>query len=101
MKSYYGDNEKLLAEWFQKSGKRDQIFLASKFGYVRGSTALGIDSSAEYCKKACDATLKALGVDYIDLCKASFLLSGHLTREIPADPVWTRLCTQRRYCDAH
>lgn len=28
-----------------------------------------IDTSAEYCKKACDMTLEALGTDYIDLCK--------------------------------
>ena len=67
--SFYGDNEELLAKWFKKTGKRDQIFLASKFGYVRGSKTLEIDSSAQYCKKACDETLKALGIDCIDLCK--------------------------------
>ena len=69
MNSLYGDNEELLAEWFKKTGKRDQIFLASKFGYVRGSKTLEIDSSARYCKEACDHTLKALGIDCIDLCK--------------------------------
>ncbi|OKL60883.1 hypothetical protein UA08_03876 [Talaromyces atroroseus] len=63
----YGDNEELLAKWFKKTGKRDQIFLASNFGYVRGSTTLEIDSSPQYCKKACDVTLKVLGIDYIDL----------------------------------
>lgn len=67
--SMYGDNEELLSKWFKKTGKRDQIFLASKFGYVRGSRTLEIDTSAEYCKKACDMTLEALGTDYIDLCK--------------------------------
>ncbi|KAJ5604857.1 hypothetical protein N7510_010011 [Penicillium lagena] len=63
----YGDNEELLAKWFKKTGKRDHIFLASKFGYVRGSKTLEIDSSAQYCKKACDVTLKALGIECIDL----------------------------------
>lgn len=67
--SLYGGNEELLRQWFAKNGKRDQIFLASKFGYVRGSKTLEIDSSPQYCKKACDVTLKALGIDCIDLCK--------------------------------
>ena len=31
----------------------------------------GIDSSAEYCKKACEESLKRLGVDCIDLCKSA------------------------------
>lgn len=65
----YGDNEELLAQWFQRSGKRDQIFLASKFGYVRGSRTLELDTSFEYTKKACYTTLEALGIDYLDLCK--------------------------------
>ena len=65
----YGDNEKLLAKWFQKTGKRDEIFLASKFGYVPGSKPLEIDSSPNYCKKACESTLKTLGIDCLDLCK--------------------------------
>ncbi|RDW81439.1 putative aldo-keto reductase (AKR13) [Aspergillus mulundensis] len=60
----YGDNEKLLGKWFQRTGKRDQIFLATKFGFVGG---LKTDSSASYCKKACEESLKRLGVDSIDL----------------------------------
>ncbi|KAJ5569566.1 uncharacterized protein N7459_008996 [Penicillium hispanicum] len=63
----YGDNEVLLKKWFQQTGKRDQIFLASKFGYVKKSPTFEIDSSAEYCKKACEETLQNLGVHYIDL----------------------------------
>lgn len=66
--SLYGDNEELLAQWFKKSGKRDSIFLASKFGYVRGSKTLELDTSAEYCKKACYLTLETLGIDCLDLC---------------------------------
>ena len=51
--STYGDNEDMLGKWFKKTGKWDQIFLASKFGIIRGA-GLGfkIDSSAEYCKQA-------------------------------------------------
>ncbi|KAL3470763.1 NADP-dependent oxidoreductase domain-containing protein [Aspergillus californicus] len=63
----YGDSERVLGQWFQRTGKRDQIFLASKFGYVPGSKAYETDSSASYCKKACEASLERLGVDSIDL----------------------------------
>ncbi|KAJ6151064.1 hypothetical protein N7470_007658 [Penicillium chermesinum] len=65
--SFYGDNEELLAQWFKRTGKRDQIFLASKFGYVRGSPTLEIDTSAAYTKKACYLTLETLGIDHLGL----------------------------------
>ncbi|GAM91537.1 hypothetical protein ANO11243_095890 [Dothideomycetidae sp. 11243] len=63
----YGDGEALLRTWFKQSGKRDQIFLASKFGLLRGSPTHEVDSSAAYCRKTCQATLDALGIDCIDL----------------------------------
>jgi aryl-alcohol dehydrogenase-like predicted oxidoreductase len=69
--SIYGLNDEMLAKWFQRSGKRDQIFFATKFGIQmeRGTfNFVGIDSSAEYCKKACAASLERLGIDCIDLC---------------------------------
>lgn len=68
--SLYGDNERLLGKWFRRTGKRDQIFLATKFGFVREPGEMShhkINSSGEYCKKACAASLDKLGVDYIDL----------------------------------
>jgi diketogulonate reductase-like aldo/keto reductase len=67
--SLYGDSEELVGKWFKRTGKRDQIFLATKFGYVKGSKTLQTDTSAEYTKKACDESLKALGIDAIDLCE--------------------------------
>ncbi|KAI1492864.1 putative aldo-keto reductase [Biscogniauxia mediterranea] len=63
----YGDNESLVGKWFKRTGKRDQIFLATKFGYVKGSKTGETDSSAAYCKKACEESLKALGIESIDL----------------------------------
>lgn len=81
-RSLYGDNEELLGKWFKRTGKRDQIFLATKFGFVKG-TKLQADSSAAYCKKACAASLSLLGVDSIDLCKTIQRrprLSGPLSR---------------------
>lgn len=68
-------NEILLGEYFKKSGNRNKIFLASKFGFVLNEgfhdaflpKATHIDGSPEYVKKACDASLKRLKVDYLDL----------------------------------
>ena len=49
--------------------RRGQVILATKFGNVRGENGefLGIRGDAEYVRQACDASLKRLGVDHIDL----------------------------------
>lgn len=69
--SIYGDNEEMLGKWFKRTGKRSEIFLASKFGIVMGPNLQfkGFNSTAEYCKQACEDSLKNLGTDYIDLCE--------------------------------
>jgi len=59
----YGDSEDLLSKWFKKSGKRDEIFLATKFGV----TPKGINGTPEYCKEAFEKSLQRLGVDSVDL----------------------------------
>jgi aryl-alcohol dehydrogenase-like predicted oxidoreductase len=69
--SIYGLNDELLAKWFKRTGKRDEIFFATKFGILmeRGTLKFkGIDSSGDYCKKACTDSLERLGIDCIDLC---------------------------------
>jgi aryl-alcohol dehydrogenase-like predicted oxidoreductase len=60
-------NELLLAKAL--NGRRDQITLATKFGVSRGEDGswYGIKGSADYVKASCDASLKRLGTDYIDL----------------------------------
>ena len=62
-----GANEKLLAKVLRT--RRDEVVLATKFGNVRGEDGafLGIDGSPAYVAAACDASLKRLGVDHIDL----------------------------------
>jgi aryl-alcohol dehydrogenase-like predicted oxidoreductase len=51
------------------AGRRDEVFLATKFGNVRGPQGerLGIRGDPEYVREACDASLGRLGVDSIDL----------------------------------
>ncbi|KAH8879481.1 putative aldo-keto reductase [Thozetella sp. PMI_491] len=63
----YGDCEELIGKWFKRTGKRDEIFLASKYGYIKNSPTFEVDSSGAACKKACDESLKLLGVDSMDL----------------------------------
>lgn len=60
-------NEKLVGNAIR--GRRDDIILATKFGNVRGEdgSRLGISGKPEYVRSACDASLKRLGVDHIDL----------------------------------
>jgi aryl-alcohol dehydrogenase-like predicted oxidoreductase len=60
-------NERLVGQAIK--GRRDEVVLATKFGNVRDErgTNLGIDGSPEYVHKACDASLRRLGIDHIDL----------------------------------
>ncbi len=49
--------------------RRDQVVLATKFGFVRGEQGerLGIRGDAAYVREACEASLRRLGVETIDL----------------------------------
>ena len=60
-------NERLVGQAIR--GRRDAVVLATKFGNVRAEDGswLGINGSPEYVRKACDASLKRLGVETIDL----------------------------------
>jgi aryl-alcohol dehydrogenase-like predicted oxidoreductase len=51
------------------AGRRDEVVLATKFGNVRGPNGerLGISGKPDYVREACDASLRRLGVDHIDL----------------------------------
>jgi len=62
-----GANEKLVRRAI--SGRRDQVVLATKFGNVRGEQGefLGIRGDAAYVHEACEASLRRLGTDRIDL----------------------------------
>ena len=60
-------NERLVGRAIR--GRRDEVVLATKFGNVRAEDGswLGINGSAEYVRRACDASLQRLGIDTIDL----------------------------------
>jgi len=60
-------NEELLGKPIRD--RRDKVVLATKFGNVRGEDGafLGINGKPDYVRSACDASLRRLGVDHIDL----------------------------------
>src|SRR4051794_9575084 len=61
-------NEELVGKAIR--GRRDQVNVATKFGFVGGTDGKGggsIDGRPEHVREACDGSLRRLGVDYIDL----------------------------------
>jgi aryl-alcohol dehydrogenase-like predicted oxidoreductase len=62
-----GRNEELIAQVLRT--RRKEVVIATKFGNVRApdGTYLGIDGSPAWVRTACDASLKRLGIDRIDL----------------------------------
>ncbi|KAI5996347.1 NADP-dependent oxidoreductase domain-containing protein [Pisolithus albus] len=62
----YGDSEDLIGKWFKRTGKRDSIFLATKFGVDRAKPS-GIDGSPEGAETSLKRSLERLGVETIDL----------------------------------
>ena len=64
----FGDNEDLIGKAIK--GRRDDVFLATKFANIRTKDdpkSWRIEGKPEYVTAACDASLKRLGVDHIDL----------------------------------
>jgi aryl-alcohol dehydrogenase-like predicted oxidoreductase len=62
-----GHNEELVGKAIKDC--RDRVIIATKFGNVRGSDGSfkGVNGKPEYVRSCCDASLKRLGVDTIDL----------------------------------
>ncbi|KAK0611228.1 NADP-dependent oxidoreductase domain-containing protein [Immersiella caudata] len=64
----YADSEDRIGEWFKKTGKRDDIFIATKFGLQYTPEFVQSEhSDPEYVRSACEKSLKRLGVPYVDL----------------------------------
>lgn len=65
--------------------RRDKVVVATKFGNERDDTGkfIGINGSPEYVRKACDASLKRLGVEYIDL-----YYQHRVDKEVPIEDTW-------------
>ena len=61
-------NEELIGKWFKLTGRRKEIFLATKFGARMGSNGqLEVRGDKEYVKQCIEGSLKRLQTDYVDL----------------------------------
>ncbi len=65
-----GESETIIGEWLKTSGKRSATTIITKVGSPMGDDKKGL--SAAYIAAACDASLKRLGVETIDLYLAHF-----------------------------
>jgi aryl-alcohol dehydrogenase-like predicted oxidoreductase len=63
-----GHNEELIGSVIAERGWRDRVVVATKFGFQReGGQVVGISGKPEYVHSACDASLRRLGFEQIDL----------------------------------
>jgi aryl-alcohol dehydrogenase-like predicted oxidoreductase len=63
-----GENEKLIRRAFA-GGRRENVMLATKFGFVRNEKGefIGVRGDPEYVRSCCEASLRRLEVDHVDL----------------------------------
>jgi len=64
-----GESETVIGKWLKQSGKRDKVVIASKFGEDMGE---GRSLKKDYVTRACEASLKRLQTDRIDLYQTHF-----------------------------
>ncbi|KAI0063928.1 Aldo/keto reductase [Artomyces pyxidatus] len=62
----YKDSEDLIGKWFKRTGKRDEIFLATKFG-IGSPSGKRVDGDPAYVRQAFEKSVKRLGVEKVDL----------------------------------
>ncbi|HXS52613.1 MAG TPA: aldo/keto reductase [Usitatibacter sp.] len=63
-----GESEAMLGRWIERSGKRDRVVVATKVGMEMPGVGKGL--SARYIRQACEASLRRLRVERIDLYQA-------------------------------
>lgn len=89
----YGDSENLLGKWFKRTGKRNDIFLATKFAIKPdGNRGYGFDSSPEYAKEACNKSLARLGIKTIDL-----YYCHRVNKDVPIEKTVKAMAELQRY----
>src|SRR3546814_9051934 len=60
-----GESETLLGEWLKRRGRRDDVLIATKVGMLAGEGGEKLEPSR--IAAAAEASLKRLGIDYIDV----------------------------------
>jgi aryl-alcohol dehydrogenase-like predicted oxidoreductase len=83
MKKGYGIAEQTVGRWLQRSGHRDAIVLATKVYQPMGLGPNDRRLSAYHIRRACEASLRRLQTDHIDLYQMH-----HVDRATPWEEIW-------------
>jgi aryl-alcohol dehydrogenase-like predicted oxidoreductase len=83
MKKGYGTAEETIGRWLQRSGRRDDIVLATKVYQPMGLGPNDRRLSAYHIRRACEASLRRLQTDHIDLYQMH-----HVDRATPWEEIW-------------
>lgn len=67
------------------AGRRDDVILATKFGFELGPSGavVGINGRPDYVRSACDASLARLGIEHIDL-----YIQHRVDPQVPVEETW-------------
>jgi NDP-hexose 2,3-enoyl reductase len=82
-RDYEGTSESYIGSWFAKSGRRDDVVLATKVYQPMGDGPNDRGLSARRIVAACEASLRRLGTDRIDLYQMH-----HVDRGTPWEEIW-------------
>ena len=82
--SHHGHTEEIIGRWFEQGGqRREKVVLATKLYGAMGDWPNEGKLSALNIKRACEASLKRLQTDYIDLYQMH-----HIDRDTPWEEIW-------------
>ncbi|MEV6815754.1 aldo/keto reductase [Micromonospora sp. NPDC051296] len=82
-RDYEGTSETYIGSWFATSGRRDEVVLATKVYQPMGDGPNDRGLSARRIVAACEASLRRLGTDRIDLYQMH-----HVDRATPWEEIW-------------
>jgi len=80
---YEGTSERFIGSWLAQTGRRDEIVLATKVYAPMSERPNDRGLSARHIVAACEASLRRLGVDWIDLYQMH-----HVDRATPWEEIW-------------
>ncbi|MFD7161428.1 aldo/keto reductase [Kribbella sp. NPDC059898] len=87
-----GRTEEILGRWFAGApGRRDRVVLTTKVFGTMGAAPNDRNLSAVHLRKACDASLRRLQTDHIDI-----YMLHHVDRNTPWDEIWEALSVLRQ-----
>src|SRR6478736_3330297 len=83
MEKGFGISEEIIGRWLKRTGRRDEVVLASKVYQPMGLGPNDRRLSAFHIRRACEASLRRLQTDHIDLYQMH-----HVDRETPWEEIW-------------